>query len=142
MRNTTLIFSNNILLHITWSAGVRRCSSKLVVLKNFANFSGKHQHKLAKLAKISCQISKIFKNTFLKEHLRSQLLYILYTHDITCNLSRWNNGYNGNYKKDQKNEKIVFWNKFYLIFHFLSQCVFISIQNIGRSIPYFLKNSS
>ena len=103
MRNTTHIFSNNILLHIIWSAGVRRCSSKLGVLKNFANFSGKHQHKLVKLAKISCQISKIFKNTFLKEHLRSQLLYILYTHDITCNLSRWNNGYNGNYKKDKKN---------------------------------------
>ena len=82
MRNTTHIFSNNILLHIIWSAGVRRCSSKLGVLKNFANFSGKHQHKLVKLAKISCQISKIFKNTFLKEHLRSQLLYILYTHDI------------------------------------------------------------
>ena len=49
------------------------------------------------------QISKIFKNTFFKEHLQWLLLYILYTHDVTCNRSRWNNGYNnGNYKKDEK----------------------------------------
>ena len=31
-------------------------------------------------------------------------------------------------------EKIVSLNKFYIIFHFLSLCVFISIQNIGQSI--------
>ena len=30
---------------------------------------------------------------------------------------------------------MVFLNKFYTIFHFLSLCVFISIQNIGGSIP-------
>ena len=87
----------------------------------------------------SCQISTIFKNTFFKEHLWSLLLYILYTHDVTCIVSRWNNGCNGNYKKDQKKlkhfEKIVFWNIFYKIFHFLSLCVFISIQNIDRCIP-------
>ena len=86
-----------------------------------------------------CQISKILKNTFFKKHLRWLFLYILYTHDVTCNRSRWNNGYNNNYKKDKKKlkhfENIVFWNKFYIIFHFLSLCVFISIHNIGRSIP-------
>ena len=37
-------------------------------------------------------------------------------------------------------KKIVFQNKFYTIFHFLSLCVFISIQNIGRSIPLHKKN--
>ena len=36
----------------------------------------------------SCEISKIFKNIFFKEHLRRLLLYILHTHDVTCNLSR------------------------------------------------------
>ena len=44
------------------------------------------------------------------------------------------------YKKDQLKlkhfEKIVSLNKFYIIFHFLSLRVFISIQNIGRSIPF------
>ena len=100
-----------------------------------------------------CQVSKTFKNTFFKEHLRWLLLYILYTHDVTCNQSRWNNGYNGNYKKDEKKlkhfENIVFWNKFYIIFHFLSLYIFISVHNIGRSIPLrnfqeqlFLKNTS
>ena len=48
----------------------------------------------------SCEISKIFQNTFLKEHIRWLLLYILYTHDVASNLRR-NNGYNGIYKKDQ-----------------------------------------
>ena len=38
---------------------------------------------------------------FFKEHLRWLLLYILYTHDVTCNLSWWNKGYNCIYKKDQ-----------------------------------------
>ena len=40
-------------------------------------------------------ISKIFKNNFFKKHLWWLLLYILYTHDVACNLSRRNNGYNG-----------------------------------------------
>ena len=79
-----------------------------------------------------CQISKIFKNIFFKEHLRWLLLYILYTHDVTCNRSRWNNGYNGNYKKDEKKlkhfENTVFWNKFYIIFHFLSLCIYNNTQ--------------
>ena len=32
-------------------------------------------------------------------------------------------------------EKIVFLNKFSIIFHSLSNCVFILIQNIGWNIP-------
>ena len=28
-------------------------------------------------------------------------VHIAHTHDVTCNLSRRNNGYNGIYKKDQ-----------------------------------------
>ena len=40
----------------------------------------------------SCEISKIFKNTFFKNTFKEQhwwlLLYILYTHDVTFNLSR------------------------------------------------------
>ena len=48
-----------------------------------------------------CEISKTFKNSFFKEHIRWLLLYISYTHDVACNMSRWNNGYNGIYKKDQ-----------------------------------------
>ena len=86
--------------------------------------------------------SQIFKNTFAKEHLRWLLLYMLYTHDVTWNLSRWNNGCNGNYKKNPKKlnhfDKIVFWNKLCLLFHFLSLSVFISIQNIGWSIPLIM----
>ena len=31
--------------------------------------------------------------------------------------------------------KHSFWNRFYIVFHFLPLCVFISIHNIGRSIP-------
>ena len=30
---------------------------------------------------------------------------------------------------------MFFSNKFYIIFHFISLCAFISIQNTGRSIP-------
>ena len=41
----------------------------------------------------SFEFSKIFKN--------NMLLYKLYTSDVTCNLRRWNNGYNGICKKDQ-----------------------------------------
>ena len=37
--------------------------------------------------------------------------------------------------KIKENWKNSFLNKFYIIFHFLSLCVFISIQNIGRCIP-------
>ena len=126
------------------------------VLKNFSNFTGKHvleslfnkvQGPLAcnfikeRLQQrcFSARLAKFLKRTFFKEHLGWLLLYILYPHDVTCSLSRWNNGYNGIYKKDQQKlkhfEKIVFWNKFYIIFHFLSLCAFISIQNIGRSVP-------
>ena len=120
---------------------------------NFADFTGQHLCWILFWIKLqswkdpptqmfSCQISKILKNTFFKEHLRWLLLYILYTNDVTYNLSRWNNGYNSIYKKDQKKlkrfEKVVFWNTFYIIYRFLSLCVFISVQNIGRRIPWFL----
>ena len=48
----------------------------------------------------SVKLAKSLRTHFFKEHLRWLLLYILYTHDIICNLSRWNNGYNIS-KKDQ-----------------------------------------
>ena len=35
--------------------------------------------------------------------------------------------------------KNSFLNKFNIIFHFLSLCVFISIQNIGQNIPWTLR---
>ena len=61
----------------------------------------------------------------------------MFTHDATCNPSRWNTGGNNIYKKYQKrlkdSEKKIL-NKFYIIFNFLSLSVFTSIQNIGRSI--------
>ena len=47
------------------------------------------------------KFAKFLRTPFFKEHLRWLLLYILYTHDVTCNLSRWNNRYNDIYKKDQ-----------------------------------------
>ena len=39
--------------------------------------------------------------------------------------------------KEKKIRKKNF-NKFYIIFHFLSLCLFISIQNIGWSIPLIM----
>ena len=64
---------------------------------------------------------------------------MLYTHDVTGYLSRCNNSGSDIHKKDQSKqkhfEKIVFLDKSYITFYFLSLCVFISIQNIGRSIP-------
>ena len=59
----------------------------------------------------SCQISKIFKSTFFKEHLGLLLLYILYTHDVKCNLSRWNNGCNGKEKSSFKMLGLTFSSK-------------------------------
>ena len=104
-QNTALIFSNNILLHHLISSHPQMFF-KIGVLKNFANFRGKHLcSSLFLIQVVSCQISKIFKNNFFKEHLRWLLRYILYTHGVICNLSRWNNGCNGNYKKDQKKLK-------------------------------------
>ena len=32
---------------------------------------------------------------------------MFYTHDVTCNLCRWNNGGNDSYKKDDKNLDIL-----------------------------------
>ena len=109
-------------------------------------------HCFITLAKIPEQEGSISPSSFYEDLCRYQLKVLVLSSgssdrwvpplapdSYTCNLSRWNNRYNGNYKKDQKKlkhfEKIVFWNKFYIIVHFLSLCVFISIQNIGRSIP-------
>ena len=47
------------------------------------------------------KLAKFLRTPFFKEDLRWLLLYMLYTHDVTCNLSRWNKGYNDIYKKDQ-----------------------------------------
>ena len=64
---------------------------------------------------------------------------MLKTHVVTCNLSRWTNGGNNIYKKGQWKlkhfEGMVFQNKFFIIFHSLWLCIFISVQNIGRNIP-------
>ena len=66
-----------------------------------------------------------------RKHYRKKyeriLIYMLYTHGVTCSLSRWNNGDNDICKKYQ-------W-KFRIIFRFLSLCVFASIRNIDQSIP-------
>ena len=43
------------------------------------------------------KLAKSLRTPFFKKHRRWLLLYILYTHDITYNLSR----YNDIYKKDQ-----------------------------------------
>ena len=59
---------------------------------------------------------------------------MLYPRDITCNLNRWNKGGSDIFKKLKHFEKIVVFKKFYIIFNFLSLCVFISVQNIGSSI--------
>ena len=83
-------------LNIIWL----KCETPLLFFLLIIYYISFHQQKY--LLCFSCQISKMFNNTFFKEHLRWLLLYILYTHDVTCNLSRWNHGYNGNYKKDQK----------------------------------------
>ena len=45
------------------------------------------------------KLAKFLRTPFFKEHLRWLLLYILYTHDVISNLSRWNKGYNDIYKK-------------------------------------------
>ena len=44
------------------------------------------------------KLAKFLRTPAFKEDLRWLLLY---THDITCNLSRRNNGYSDIYKKDQ-----------------------------------------
>ena len=33
--------------------------------------------------------------------MQKSLNYMLYTHDVTCNVSKWNNGGNDIYKKGQ-----------------------------------------
>ena len=39
--------------------------------------------------------------------MQKLLNYMLYTHDVICNLSRWNKGGNDIYKKDQWKLKYV-----------------------------------
>ena len=41
------------------------------------------------------------KKKHFQQSMQKLLNYMLYTHDVTCNLSRWNNGGNDIYKKDQ-----------------------------------------
>ena len=52
------------------------------------------------------------KKKYFQQSMQKLLNYMLYTDDVTCNLSRWNNGGNDIYKKDQQKlkhfEKIVF----------------------------------
>ena len=60
-----------------------------------------------------------------------ELNYTLYTHDVTCNLSRWNIRCNDIYWRSIKTQ--TFWKngfskKCYVSFHLLLLCVFISIQ--------------
>ena len=87
----------------------------------------------------SCEISNILRTHFSKN--TSGGCFCTYCTDVTCNLSRWNNEYNDiSIKKRKHFEKIGFLNKFYINFHFVSLCAFISIQNIDRSIP--LRNCS
>ena len=47
------------------------------------------------------KLAKFLRTPFFKKDLRWLLLYILYKHDLTCYLSRWNKGYNDIYKKDK-----------------------------------------
>ena len=77
---------------------------KIGVRKIFANFTEKHlcwspfSIKLQALRLQECFLAKsakFLRTSFFKEHLRWLPPYILYTHDVTCNLSRWNSGYNG-----------------------------------------------
>ena len=56
---------------------------------------------------------------------------MLFTHDITCNMSRRNSGSNDIYKKRSINtkpfRKNCFLNKFYIIFRFpVTMCIYIN----------------
>ena len=54
------------------------------------------------------KLAKFLKTPFFKEQLWWLLLYILYTHGVTCNLSRWNNGYNSIYKKESVSQLFLY----------------------------------
>ena len=41
------------------------------------------------------------KKHFIEKTMKKLLNYMLYTHNVTCNLSRWNYGGNDIYNKDQ-----------------------------------------
>ena len=63
-----------------------------------SNFIKKRfQHK-----RFPVKLAKFLRTTFLKNQSWWLLLCILHAHDVTCNQSRWNNGYNGIYKKINK----------------------------------------
>ena len=91
--------------------------------------------------------------TYVLRIIRNLLLNGFVSKFIKCyncftTLIQWkNNGAMISIKKTKKNQKdlkhfqkIVLWNKFYIIFHFISLCLFISIQNSGRKIPLTLIN--
>ena len=41
------------------------------------------------------------KHFIIEKYMKKLLNYMLYTHDVTCNMRRWNSGSNDIYKKDQ-----------------------------------------
>ena len=45
------------------------------------------------------------KKKIIKKIMKKLLNYMLYTHDVTCSLSRWNIGGNDIYKKNKKTIK-------------------------------------
>ena len=56
----------------------RRCSLKEDVLKNFANFTGKHPCWSCFLIKLQVEISSFFTNTYFEEHLRATADQMIY----------------------------------------------------------------
>ena len=91
---------------------------------------------IKKRAQNSCfpvKLAKFLGTSFLKEQLRLMLLYIFCKHDVTCNLSRWNYGYNGIYKKRSIKAK-AFWKNSFVkqILHKFSipvtMCVYINTE--------------
>ena len=79
------------------------------------------------------KLAKFLETSFLKEHLPWMLLYIFCKHDVTCNLSRWNYGYNGIYKKRSIKAK-AFWKNSFVkqILHKFSipvtMCIYINTE--------------
>ena len=134
MPNTALIFSNNI----TYSGSRPQMFFKIGVRKNFANFTGKHlcwSPFLIKLQRLQHRCFPVKLPRFLRTPPVAASVHIVHT-DVRCNLSRWNNGYKErSIKAKTFRKKEFFKKKFYIISHFLSLYVFISIQNIGQSVP-------
>ena len=53
------------------------------------------------IEKKSIAESIIEKKFSFADYVKITELHVLYTHDVTCNLSRWNNGGNDSYTQDQ-----------------------------------------